>query len=448
MRASFVATAAILVALAAQPLRAQLPLCPQPGSNPIEIRSADDLAAALNCIFTGLQDVGPEEVVLDIFGQILQTVLGATSIGELPDCETNLTTQPVPGTAADIPSLLKCASEFELGSDIAEGVAAAAVIAAVGDPSQADGPRMDVPPCSDKSVRAAAVRSRSDVVAFVNCALEYLALHGTAEAARAFREDARWKSGPTYVFVDELLPGTTQFNSIVFPPDPSLEEGLGGPSVDSFGTDIQNEIYRVVDATGAGWAYYSFRNPDTGLAEPKATFAAEVDWDGKRAVLGAGVYEANLPGTCHADHVSASRLEADLTDRNLEAFVRCAANLVERKGFFATLALARDPRWRSGSIYVFGVDPRTGAQLFTGNLVRVDGRELLEFKGLLAPDGPLGGRDMLGVARTFGDVYFTYEMFNPTTGRAETKVSYLETVSAQGVPVLVGAGLYLGPPER
>ena len=50
--------------------------------------------------------------------------------------------------------------------------------------SPAGGPAM-TSGCSDRNIAASAVRTQSDIRAFVNCAAEYLAQHGTAEARRA-----------------------------------------------------------------------------------------------------------------------------------------------------------------------------------------------------------------------------------------------------------------------
>ena len=84
--------------------------------------------------------------------------------------------------------------------------------------------------CAQKSVVASAVRTQEDIQAFVQCAYEFVQEAGFDEARRAFHEDARWKSGPTYVFVSENTPVTDQTRSLVFPPDPSREDrrGCGG----------------------------------------------------------------------------------------------------------------------------------------------------------------------------------------------------------------------------
>ena len=179
----------------------------------------------------------------------------------------------------------------------------------------------------------------------------------------------------------------------------------------------------------------------------------EFAWDGTRAVLGAGIYERDIPGTCHPEQVNADRLAADPTDVNLEAFVRCSANVLSEQGYFASAALARGERWRGGSIYLFGIDPQMGTQYFSGHPVRLNGVPLPEFgvPGELAE--PFVDRDMLGIASAFGETCLTYRAVNPATAlsetaRVQTKVSFVKSVRARGVPVLVGAGLCLDSPPQ
>ena len=89
--------------------------------------------------------------------------------------------------------------------------------------------------CSDHSINASALLTTGDVEAFVQCAYEFVQEVGFEEARRAFHEDERWRSGPTYVFVSELTPETSEARAIVFPPDPSREGMPWGPLVDAFG---------------------------------------------------------------------------------------------------------------------------------------------------------------------------------------------------------------------
>ena len=142
--------------------------------------------------------------------------------------------------------------------------------------------------CDERYIVASAVRTTGDVQAFVQCAYEFVEEVGFEEARRAFNEEERWKSGPTYVFVDEMtdVPGASR--AIVFPPDPSLEGVPWGPLVDDFGSDLILEFVRVANNFGEGWVYYSFTNPATGRAEPKASYFKAIDWNGVSAAIGAG----------------------------------------------------------------------------------------------------------------------------------------------------------------
>ena len=50
--------------------------------------------------------------------------------------------------------------------------------------------------------------------------------------------------------------------------------------MDDFGTDLILEFYRVASNFGEGWVYYSFTNPATGRAEPKASYFKSIEWNG------------------------------------------------------------------------------------------------------------------------------------------------------------------------
>ena len=287
--------------------------------------------------------------------------------------------------------------------------------------------------CSDNYATAAAVRTRADVRAFVQCAAEYALEHGEEEARRAFNEDERWKSGPTYVFVDGVQPSGEDALVHVFPPEPSREGSVWGTSVDAFGNDYYYELHRVLSVVDEGWVHYAFANPETGLEQPKSSYVIEIDWNGDRAAIGAGIYSRDLPGTCDPGEVNALLLEVHPSDATLQEFVRCAAYLVESGGYFAVPILTGNPRWKYGSVYVFGVDPTTGEVKFSGNPASfaVSGRQ---------PELLFGGRDLNEAGGVFGETFWYYKFQNPATGMEERKVSFVRLVRTSEGPVLVGSG--------
>ena len=115
---------------------------------------------------------------------------------------------------------------------------------------------------------------------------------------------------------------------------------------------------------------------------------------------------------------------------------------LESQGYFATRALSSDPRWRSRSIYLFGLDTY-GYPLFSGDPYSS------QWWGSLAPelndylDGPFGGRDVVSVGDAFGETFLYYSTRNPATGMLQRKVTFVKRVVAYGLPILVGSGYYL-----
>ena len=292
--------------------------------------------------------------------------------------------------------------------------------------------------CADHSITARAVRSPEGVEAFVQCAYEFVQEVGFEEARRAFNEDERWESGPTYVFVVEATPMSDMSRAFVFPPDPSREGEPWGLLIDIFGNDWFREQHRIVNSAGDGWIYYSFTNPATGRDEPKASYLKSIDWDGALATIGAGVYRRDLPGTCRSEEVNAMGLDADPSKEKLQEFVRCAAMELESQGYFAVRALTTDPRWGNGSIYLFGVDAY-GIFLFNGDpLSRLYGVSELD------PyiNTSLEGQDLVSVGDAFGESFLYYSAVNPSTRRLARKVTFVKRVVVYGLPILVGSGYY------
>ena len=136
---------------------------------------------------------------------------------------------------------------------------------------------------------------------------------GSEEARRAFHEDERWRSGPTYVFVDEVVDlfESDMSRAFVYPPRPSQEGMPWGLLIDVYGNDVVIELSRVIKEFGEGWIHYSFLNPATGSNEPKASYIKGIDWDGNPAAIGAGIYRRDLPGTCRSEEIHAMGLDAD-----------------------------------------------------------------------------------------------------------------------------------------
>ena len=247
---------------------------------------------------------------------------------------------------------------------------------------------------------------------------------GFETARRAFHEDERWRNGPVYVVVTEVAQMPEMARAFVFPPDPSREGSPWGPLIDVFGSDYSEELHRIVNSFGADWLYYSNINPATDREEPKASYVKSIDWDGIPAAIAAGIYRRDIPGTCDSEEVNAMGLEDHPSSERLQEFVSCAAMELESQGYFATRALSSDPRWRSSSIYLFGLDTY-GNALFSGD-------PYSQLYGVIAPElndhtgGPFGGRDVVSVGDAFGETFLYYSTRNPVTGMMQRKVTFVK----------------------
>ena len=286
-------------------------------------------------------------------------------------------------------------------------------------------------------MRQARSAPREDIRAFVQCAREYAQEHGTTEAHRAFHESARWKSGPIYLGVIALAARGEDSTVLVYPPERSREGNGWGTLIDAYGNDFYKERYRIATQFGEGWIYYSFVNPVTGRDEPKAAYLKTIDWDGTPAVIGAGLYLQDLPGTCDPAEVNAAALEAEPGAERLQELVRCAAYRFEEAGYFAAFELQNNPRWRSGSIYLFVLNSR-GMQYFSSNPVTINGVAVEEWSGSLFME-----RDVASPAAAFDESTLYYDALNPANGSVQRKVAFVKRVMVGGEALLVGSGYYL-----
>ena len=289
---------------------------------------------------------------------------------------------------------------------------------------------------------ASAVKSSTELRAFVECAYEFVISEGTEAAHEAFHNDERWKSGEIYLYVLELKPSAAEATVLVHAAQPDREQTVWGSLPDAYGDDIIAEGVRVVRANGSGWWYYAFPNPVTGSLEPKASYVMAVDWDGTPAFIGSGIYVRGVPGACGGGAVDSTALQAAPSHSSLQEFVRCAALLVEEQGYAARHELRDNVRWSAGSVYVYAMD-LAGNQVMTGSRLRVNGLAPHEWGGRTGPSDQFGGRRMVSVGGMFGESFIYYRAYNPLTGRSERKVGFVKRITSQGVPLLVGAGYYV-----
>lgn len=265
------------------------------------------------------------------------------------------------------------------------------------------------------------------------CAAEYEPENGTDGARRASNEDERWGYGPRHVFVQLSAPSVDDATTLVLPPEQWREGTARGPLIDNFGADCYAEAHRVASFAGKGRTCYEFTSFQSGFDQPEQTYSDEIDWDGQTAIIGAGMYRRDLPGSCDPSEVSTATLGADGTDERLAEFVQWAAMEVQENGCFATPVPASDPRRRNDSIAVFLANPMPGAVMVVplGDELTGSGINILS-----------GGRNMTGVGSACGESNTHYHLPNPTKGVPGREVGFATRVLVDGMPMLVVSGYF------
>lgn len=309
-------------------------------------------------------------------------------------------------------------------------------------------PRAVSSTCHPDQVRASLVYTEEELERFVRCAELHLIRHGAA-AFFDFHTDERWKSGPTYLFMNE----TVTSNSIASGGNPYLLGGDLADWTDSDGRRIMDDIGRVVEHWDEGYAYYRFRNPATDREEAKASFVKKVTFNGmsdaiaawcavagckwsqgREYILGAGLY---VPVSPQCRNVPAAR-DVDTADE-LELFVTCAKEMVEERGATAFDLLTRHPQWIGGSTYIYVMDNACRSILYPLDYLADNDDCDLEDAAGNRPNELI-----LDVASSHaGRGWVEYEWMNPAAGEVQTKSGYVMGIMLNGVLHAIGSGLYL-----
>ncbi len=179
---------------------------------------------------------------------------------------------------------------------------------------------------------------------FVRCASLVLAEKGFF-AKGELESGSRWKHGSAYLFVLDMMGHQIMSGGSGPGHRANLHElGLWHTAVDQFGG---RDMIGTVDTFGEAYVYYRAINPGTGANEPKVGFLKRVVVQGVPLLIGSGYYPRSgvpdEPPGCDEKFLVASAVR---TSDDLQAFVRCAAEYVQRHGSDeAYRAFHEDARW-------------------------------------------------------------------------------------------------------
>ena len=282
-------------------------------------------------------------------------------------------------------------------------------------------------PCDASGEPLDAIRTRHQLKRFVQCALGHVEAVGWSRAAQDFQTGGDWLDGSMYLFAGDV-DGVVHFVAgSDFAPGTDLSD-----QQDSNGHYFVRDIMRVAGDYGEGYVYYRNINRNSGEEEPKVSYVMALEVEGEQLYLGAGTYPLDAPGACPADRV---RAELAAGERGVEQFVHCAAEHLRRAGLVAVAEFETDPRWLSGSTYLFLLDLET--------LVTVSNAGDPGLRGKYRGDAA-HVREMQRILRDYGEGYVYYNRRNPASGAVEPKASFVRRVSIDGHDYILGAGLYRG----
>ena len=286
--------------------------------------------------------------------------------------------------------------------------------------------------CAGDNIQAALVETVQEVEHLVRCAAHHIDLHGAA-ALPDFATDPRWLSGAIYVNVSDL-------ETLELLASGARSEHVGqleGNLVDPDGHYVLQDIQRIVKGWGSGWAYYKFRNPDSDQVEPKTSYVMEVNLEGRRAIVSAGVYAWQDDDDCGPEFVSAETVE---TVHDVELLVRCADHVLRRLGRAALDEFITQPWWFAPPVYLFLLDAETEVQTLNPGQPELVGRDVSDMTDV-------DGYRVTDAARRLINDYdggFLYlRIRNPVTDRIERKAVFVMESVLEGRRVIIGSGIYL-----
>ncbi len=285
--------------------------------------------------------------------------------------------------------------------------------------------------CDSHAGRLADLHSREQLKAFVHCAAAHIEAVGWEQAEADFAGN-EWRDGPLALFAAKADGQHLFAFDVDIAPGTDLWDWR-----DSEGTPIVQQQARIARDFGGGFVYYRIENIASGLEEPKESYVLLQDYKGEAAFIGAGFFPQDSHATCSPATTRASLV---YSERDVEAFVTCAAHHLQQKGLQALHDFNTDPRWNAGPTYLIVLDLESLVGVLAAgqpHLVGVDGNALAD------SDGVPFAQEKQRILASHDDGYVYYRLRNPATGQEEPKSTYVRRILVDGHAYILGAGLYI-----
>jgi signal transduction histidine kinase len=273
---------------------------------------------------------------------------------------------------------------------------------------------------SNTTAATAQVTSPSDLVTFVNQAVEFAKSNGKDNAIKAFNDkNGQFFKGALYIFAYDY-----QGNTLAAPTQPNLVGTNRMDAQDPNGVTFIKNMANLAK-NGSGFTYYIYEDPSRNMEKRlKLSYASNVDdsyW------LGAGTY---------LDNVSANFNQTSKTD--LVSFVKDAAAYAKSNGKDSAVKAFNDKngQFMKNGLYVFAYD-------FQGNTLAAPtqpdliGTSRIDVKD---PNGVKLIRDMADIAKNNETGYLYYIYADPSKNMQQRlKLSYVTKIDDTW---WLGAGTY------
>jgi signal transduction histidine kinase len=269
---------------------------------------------------------------------------------------------------------------------------------------------------------------RGFVINMVKNAIDLIEEKGEASFSAFHDVKSQFIVKDAYIFAIDTL-GV----EVVNPGFPSLEGRNVMDLKDTQGKQLVREIFKMVRENKSGWVDYMWPKPGESISTQKSTYVGIAKFNGKRYVVGCGVYLASAPKV-----VDSSK---KMTAPELRLLVNDAARIFEQKGENAFPEFRKkNTKWFQDDSYFF-VWTMEGVRYFHAANPAGEGLNMKDVKDV---NERQWGKMFLDVAHSSnGEGWVHYMYPEPGDLFPTWKSSFLKTVSfPSGKKYLIGCGIY------
>ncbi len=274
-----------------------------------------------------------------------------------------------------------------------------------------------------KASRAGTRISAPELMALVREGAERLEKQGEKAYPEFRQKGSKWFRDDTYLFVWSM-DGTRVFHAA----DPASEGQNDSGLKDVLGRPIGRMSLDAVNTpTGEGWIHYMYPEPGGVFPAWKSTFVKRVIYpDGKRYIIGSGIYNMQMDKTFIEDVVN--RASAVVAKEGRAGFVK----LREKTGPFVFM-----------NTYVFVLTP-DGTELVNPAQPSLEGKCLIDLRDV---KGMAVAREEIAVAEKHGTGWLECFWYRPGQNVPTRKLTYVRRVQFGTETYIVGSGLYMEEKE-